>query len=42
VAAHHKENLVPASILMALLGYAVGNYAAYFAAVLCSLVQRYL
>jgi uncharacterized membrane protein len=42
VAAHHKESLVPASILMALLGYAVGNYAAYFAAVLCSLVHRFL
>ena len=42
VAAHHKESLVPASILMALLGYAVGNYAAYFAAILCSLVHRYL
>ncbi|MEJ2534823.1 MAG: DUF819 family protein [Gammaproteobacteria bacterium] len=28
VAAHHRESLVPASILMALLGYAVGNYLA--------------
>ena len=28
VAAHHKEALVPASILMALIGYAVGNYLA--------------
>lgn len=25
VAAHHRESLVPASILMALLGYAIGN-----------------
>ena len=28
VAAHHRETLVPASILMALIGYAVGNYLA--------------
>lgn len=38
VAAYHKESLVPVSILMALIGYAVGNYAAYLAAVLCRLV----
>ena len=35
VAAHHKESLVPVSILMALIGYAVGNYAAYLAAIMC-------
>jgi uncharacterized membrane protein len=28
VAAHHRENLVPASVLLALLGYAIGNYLA--------------
>ncbi|MEJ2172383.1 MAG: DUF819 domain-containing protein [Woeseiaceae bacterium] len=28
VAAHHRSSLVPASILMALLGYAMGNYLA--------------
>ena len=28
VAAHHRESLVPVSILMALLGYAMGNYLA--------------
>ncbi len=28
VASHHQESLVPASILMALLGYALGNYLA--------------
>jgi uncharacterized membrane protein len=28
VAAHHRPNLVPVSILMALLGYALGNYLA--------------
>jgi uncharacterized membrane protein len=39
VAAYHDERLVPVSILMALIGYAVGNYAAFFAAYLCSLVS---
>lgn len=38
VAAYHDERLVPVSILMALIGYAVGNYAAFAAAWLCSLV----
>jgi uncharacterized membrane protein len=28
VAAHHKPSLVPVSILLALLGYALGNYIA--------------
>lgn len=36
VAAYHDERLVPVSILMALIGYAVGNYAAFLAAYLCS------
>lgn len=38
VAAHHRESLVPAAVLMALLGYAIGNYAAYGTALLCRLV----
>lgn len=38
VAAAHRESLVPVSILMALVGYAVGNYAAILAATLCRLV----
>jgi len=38
VAAAHRESLVPVSILMALIGYAVGNYAALVAAQLCRLV----
>lgn len=38
VAAHHKESLVPASVLMALVGYAVGNYAGLLTAHLCRLV----
>ncbi|MCK4574000.1 MAG: DUF819 family protein, partial [candidate division Zixibacteria bacterium] len=39
VAAYHKSTLVPVSILMALLGYAVGNPAAILAATLCKWVQ---
>ncbi len=35
VAAYHRESLVPVSILMALIGYAVGNYGAFLAARLC-------
>lgn len=35
VAAHHRESLVPAAVLMALLGYAIGNYAAFGTALLC-------
>lgn len=35
VAAYHNEKLVPVSILMALLGYAIGTYGAYAAAWLC-------
>jgi len=38
VAAFHDERLVPVSILMALIGYAIGNYAALLAAWLCSLI----
>ncbi|MEM8962622.1 MAG: DUF819 family protein, partial [Acidobacteriota bacterium] len=38
VASAHRESLVPVSILMALIGYAVGNYAAFLAATLCRLV----
>ena len=38
VAAYHDERLVPVSILMALLGYAVGNYAAFAAAWLTGMV----
>lgn len=35
VASHHQESLVPAAILMALMGYAIGNFAAYATALLC-------
>lgn len=38
VAAHHRESLVPAAILMALVGYAVGNYLAILTGYLCRLV----
>lgn len=39
VAAHHNEKLVPVSILMALIGYAIGNYGAFAAAWLCYIVS---
>ncbi len=39
VAEHHKPSLTGAAILMALLGYAFGNYAGYFAGVLCRYVM---
>ncbi|MHC4842811.1 MAG: DUF819 family protein [Planctomycetota bacterium] len=38
VAAHHNDKLVPVSVLMALIGYAVGNYGAFLAAWLCYLL----
>ena len=37
VAAHHRPNLVPVAILMALLGYAMGNYLAPLAGRLAAL-----
>ena len=38
VAAYHRESLVPVSILMALIGYALGTYMALLTARLCLLV----
>jgi uncharacterized membrane protein len=38
VAAHHSQTLVPVSILMALLGYAIGTPCAIIAATLCKWV----
>ena len=38
VAAHHRESLVPASILMALLGYAMGNYLAILTGHMCRMI----
>jgi uncharacterized membrane protein len=38
VAAHHMPALVPVAVLMALIGYAIGNPAAYVAALLCRFV----
>lgn len=39
VAAYHNRTLVPVSILMAMIGYAIGNPAAWVAAMLCFLVS---
>lgn len=41
VAAYHRESLVPAAILMALIGYAIGNYGAFIAARLCYWVEMW-
>jgi uncharacterized membrane protein len=38
VAAHHNPKLVPVSILMALIGYAIGTYGAFVTAWLCQLL----
>lgn len=35
VAAYHRQSLVPLSLLMALIGYAIGNYGALITAQLC-------
>jgi len=40
VAACHNQKLVPVSILMAIIGYAIGNYGALAAAWLCYLVSK--
>lgn len=39
VAAHHNSALVPVSILMAMIGYAIGNPAGYVTGLLCYLVS---
>jgi uncharacterized membrane protein len=41
VASYHNQKLVPVSILMALIGYAIGNYAAFLAAQLCFQAGRF-
>ncbi|MBD3258943.1 DUF819 family protein [candidate division GN15 bacterium] len=38
VAAFHKPTLVPVSVLMALVGYAIGTPAAYLTAIICQLL----
>jgi len=38
VAAYHRKELVPVAILLALFGYALGNYLGWLAAVLCRLI----
>ena len=39
VASYHKQSLVPAAILMALIGYAIGNYTGYVTALICHYVS---
>ena len=38
VAAYHRKELVPVAILLALFGYALGNYLGWLAAVLCRFI----
>src|SRR5262249_17637767 len=40
VASYHRRSLVPAAVLMAILGIAMGNYCGYATALLCRLVQQ--
>jgi len=37
-AGYHREELVPVSIMLALIGYALGNYLGVATAYLCNLV----
>jgi uncharacterized membrane protein len=39
VADYHKRSLVPTAILMALIGYAIGNYTGYLTALICHYVS---
>ena len=39
VASYHRRSLLPAAILMALIGYALGNYCGYLTALLCRMVS---
>jgi len=39
VAAYHRHELVPVSIMMALIGYAIGNYFAFFVGYVCQLIM---
>jgi len=39
VASYHQPSLVPPAILMALIGYAIGNYCGYLTALLCRFVM---
>jgi uncharacterized membrane protein len=40
VASYHRRSLLPAAILMAMIGYALGNYCGYATALLCRWVMQ--
>jgi len=40
VAAYHRKTLIPVAVLMAIVGYALGNYLGFLTAQLCALVAR--
>ncbi len=39
VAEYHDPNILPAAILMALIGYAIGNYTGYITALICQQIM---
>ncbi len=39
VAAYHRHELMPVAIMMALIGYAIGNYLAFLTGYLCHLIM---
>lgn len=39
VATYHRKSLLPAAILMAIIGYAIGTYCGYITAYICRLVM---
>ncbi|MEX0643586.1 MAG: DUF819 family protein [Pirellulales bacterium] len=39
VASYHRRSLVPAGIVMALIGYAIGNYCGYITGMICRLLM---
>jgi len=39
VASYHRRSLVPAGILMSLIGYAIGNYCGYITGIICRMIM---
>jgi len=40
VASYHRRSLVPAAIVMSLVGYAIGNYCGYVTGIICRYVMQ--
>lgn len=41
VASYHRRSLVPTGIVMALIGYAIGNYCGYITGIICRFVMQW-